>query len=227
MKTITLGLMLLAFAASALAVDKAELDNRIRTLTEKFEEMQRDSDKSIPADELRKAHGIILLNRTKAGFVFAFQGGSGVALVKDPKKEKWSPAAFVSANEASLGFQLGGQQSFVVILLMDTNALQVLTRSKIKFGGEASGTVGDVSGGEQASFSPPVGSVRVYVDRIGVFGGAALKGDALKPDNKANQMYYGQFLTMRDIVFEKKVQPTDTTSELVKKLVQYSKGKKK
>jgi len=227
MKTITLSLILLISATAAFAVDKAELDNRIRTLTEKFEEMQRDSDKSIPADELRQAQGIILLDRTKAGIVFAFQGGNGVALVKDAKQRSWNPAAFVSANEASLGFQVGGQQSFVVILLMDTNALQVLTQSKIKFGGEAGGTAGDVSGGEQTSFSKPVGSVRVYADRIGVFGGAALKGDALRPDNKANKIYYGQFLTLREIVFEKKVQSTDTASDLVKKLVQYSKEKKK
>ena len=227
MKKITLGLILLGLVTSALAVDKEELDDRIRKLTENFGEMQRDSDKSIPADELRKAQGIILLDRTKAGIVFAFQGGSGVALVKDPKNEQWSPAAFVSANEASLGFQVGGQQSFVVILLMDTNALQMLTQSKMKFSGEAGGTVGDVSGGQQTSFSKPVGSVRVYTDRIGIFGGAALKGGALKPDNQANKIYYGQFLTLQDIVFEKKVQPSETTEYLVKKLVQYSKEKRK
>lgn len=218
----TLGLILLAFASSALAMDKAELDDRIRTLTEKFEEMQRDSDKAVPAEQLSRAKGIILLDRTKAGIVFAFQGGGGVALVKDPKNNKWSPAAFVSASEASLGFQVGGQQSFVVILLMDTNALRMLTLSKIKFGGEAGGTAGDLSGGEHKSFSPPVGLVRVYADRKGVYGGAAVKGDVLKPDNKANQIYYGEFLTLSDIVFERKVRPSDTTSELIKKLVQYS-----
>ena len=110
---------------------------------------------------------------------------------------------------------------------MDTNALQMLTQSKMKFSGEAGGTVGDVSGGQQTSFSKPVGSVRVYTDRIGIFGGAALKGGTLKPDNQANKTYYGQSLMLQDIVFEKKVPPTATTSELVKKLVQYSKEKRK
>ena len=222
MKTIVLGLILLACAAPAFAIDKAELDNRIRTLTEKFEEMQRDDDKAIPAVQLSRAHGIILLDRTKAGIVFAFQGGNGVALVKDPKTSKWSPAAFLSANEASLGLQIGGQQSFVAILLMDTNALRVLTLSKIKFGGEAGGTTGDTTVGKKKSFSPPTGDVRIFADRKGVYGGAAIKGEALKPDHTANRTYYGQFLTMTDILFDQKVEPSDATTELVKKLVQYS-----
>jgi lipid-binding SYLF domain-containing protein len=87
MKTALVGLFLLGFAATALAIDKAELDNRIRTLTAKFEAMQQKPDKSIPAETLGKAKGIVLLDRTKAGFVFAYQGGGGVAMVKQGNSE--------------------------------------------------------------------------------------------------------------------------------------------
>ena len=89
MKALTLGFLLLGFAVSTLAADKAELDNRLRSLTAKLESLQNKPDKRIPAENLRKAQGIILLDRTKAGFIFAFQGGGGVALVKDAKSEKW------------------------------------------------------------------------------------------------------------------------------------------
>src|SRR6266404_2695633 len=98
MKTVTLGLVLSICALSASAVDKAELDNRIRTLTAKFEALQMKPDKNIPAENLRKAQGIVLLDRTKAGFIFAYQGGGGVALVRSPKTGEWSPAAFLGAN---------------------------------------------------------------------------------------------------------------------------------
>ena len=91
--------------------------------------MQAKPDKRIPAENLRKALGIILLDRTKAGFIFAYQGGGGLAMVKDAKSGRWSPPAFLTANEASLGVQIGGQQSFVVILLMNTNATHALTES--------------------------------------------------------------------------------------------------
>src|SRR5260370_10024111 len=99
MKTLTLGLILLGLVPSALGVEKAELDNRIQRLTAKFEALQHKPDKSVPADNLRNARGIILLDRTKAGFLFAYQGGGGVALVKDPQTEKWSAPAFLAANE--------------------------------------------------------------------------------------------------------------------------------
>ena len=71
-----LTLIPLAFAATAMAVDKAELDNRVRTLTSRFEAMQQRPDRRIPAENLRKAQGIVLLDRTKAGFIFAYQGGT-------------------------------------------------------------------------------------------------------------------------------------------------------
>ncbi|HKS38281.1 MAG TPA: lipid-binding SYLF domain-containing protein, partial [Verrucomicrobiae bacterium] len=214
MKTIALGLTLLSFAGSALAVEKAELDNRIRTLTAKFEALQWKADKSIPAEHLRKAQGIVLLDRTKAGFVFAFQGGGGVALVKDPESERWSPAAFLGAHEASLGFQIGGEHSLFVILFMNTNATRLLIEPNIKFGGEARGTAGDSSTGAEGIASPTEPSVLVYAARKGLYGGAAIKGGAIVPDEEANRVYYGQFLGMNDILFEKKVRPTEAATEL-------------
>ncbi len=228
MKAITVGLILLGLVASSkvFGVDKAELDNRIRSLTAKLADMQSKPDKSVPADHFRKAQGIILLDRTKAGFLFAFQGGGGVALVKDPKTKKWSPTAFVGANEASLGFQIGGEQSFFVILLMTTNATRLLTEPNFEFGGEARGTAGDASAGQEGKFSAPGGSVLVYADRKGLFGGAALKAGAISPDDEANRVYYKQFLTMQEILWEKKVKPTEAVSQLAGKLTEYSKETK-
>ena len=70
MKRIIVSLIVLCLAGSLFAADKAELDNRVRKLTGKFEAMQAKPDKRIPAENLRKAQGIVLLDRTKAGFVF-------------------------------------------------------------------------------------------------------------------------------------------------------------
>jgi lipid-binding SYLF domain-containing protein len=225
MKRIILGLMWLSFAGSTLAVERMELDSRIRALTVKFEAMQAKPDKQIPAADLRAARGIILLDRTKAGFIFAFQGGGGVALAKDPKTEKWSPAAFVRADEASLGFQVGAQQSFLVILLMETNATRGLTEPNYEFGGEARGTAGDDSIAEEGKVTAPEQSVLVYDDRKGLYGGAAIKGGAISPDDEANRVYYQQFLSMNDILFANKVRPTEAASELAGKLTEFSKEK--
>ena len=226
MKKIMLGLtslFLLAFASSTPAAGKAELDNRIRALSAKFDSLQAKPDKAIPAETLRKAQGIILLDRTKAGFIFAYQGGGGVALARDPKTDKWGPAAFLAGNEASLGFQVGGQQSFFVILLMNTNATRLLTEPNFEFGGEARGTAGNASLGAEGTVSNPEQLVLVYDDRKGLFGGAAIKAGAISPDDEANRVYYGQFLTMKEILFDRKVSPTETATTLANKLTEHAK----
>jgi len=110
------------------AADRAELDEKLRTLGVKFDVMQAKPDKRIPAESLRQAKGIILLDRVKAGFLFAYQGGGGMAMIKDPRTKTWSPPSFLRASEASIGAQIGGEQVFIVILLMNTNSVWMLTQ---------------------------------------------------------------------------------------------------
>lgn len=223
MKSVLTSLCLLVFAAPLLAMDKADVEKRIRVLTVKFEEMQSKGDKKVPAEALRKAQGIILLDRTKAGFIFAYQGGGGMMMVKRAAGA-WSAPAFVKANEASLGFQIGGQQSFVAILLMNTNAVRSATDSNFNFGGEASGTAGNSTGKAEGTASSDSGAlVQVYTDSTGLYGGAAIKGDAISSDSEANVLYYGQSYTPREIMFGTKAKPSAAAVTLAQKITQASK----
>ena len=217
MKKLIVLLCTAVLTVSAGADSKAELDNRIRKLTGKFESLQGKPDKAIPAETLQKAHGIVLLDRTKAGFIFAFQGGSGLAMVKDARSGKWSAPAFLSAAEASLGFQIGGQQSFLVILLMNTNATRLLTNGDIEFGGEARGTAGNSTAGAECNINS-IPAVLVYDDRKGLYGGAALKGGALSSDEDANTAYYEQYVTLEDVLFKDKFKPSEPAKQLVEAL---------
>jgi lipid-binding SYLF domain-containing protein len=139
-------------------------------------------------------------------------------MVRDPQTSKWSPPAFVSANEASLGLQIGGQQSFMVILLMNTNATRLLTRSSFEFGGEATGTAGHESGGVSGTISSDERPVLVYDSKAGLFGGVAIKGGATTPDDDANSAAYGEFMTMEEILFQHKVKPSERATELAARL---------
>lgn len=223
MKAITIALLITGLGGTAMALDRAELDKRIQTLATRFEALQSREDKCIPAETLRKARGIVLLDRTKAGFLFAYQGGGGVALVRDAKTDQWGPAAFLGANEASLGFQVGGQQSFFVILLMNTNATRLLTEPSFEFGGEARGTAASSSTGVEGVVNSTEQSVIVFDDRKGLYGGAAIKAGAIAPDDRANQTYYGSFVSMKEILFEKRVEPTEAALELARRINQSSK----
>jgi lipid-binding SYLF domain-containing protein len=197
------------------------LDNQIRTLTDKFEAFQHRPDNGVPSETLRKAQGIILLNTTKGGLVFGYQGGNGVALVKDTKLGLWSPAAFVKANQASFGAQIGEEQNFYVILLMTTNSTWRLIDPKIEFGAGASGTANATTDGVQTK-TPSEQDVIVYKDKVGLYGGAVVKGGAISPDGEANRVYYAQDISMRDILFDHKVQPSIPTSKLTDKIDSYT-----
>jgi SH3 domain-containing YSC84-like protein 1 len=226
MKTFIAILLAGGFVCSAPALDKAHLDLKIQKLQMKFQKMQEKLDKCVPADALQKARGIVLLDRTKAGFVFAFQGGGGVAMVKD-KQGKWGPVAFLQANEGSLGFQIGGQQSFVVILLMnEESAKTLIADAHFEFGGEARGTAGDQSTGAEGKVESVERAVQVYDDRQGLYGGAAIKGGAISPDNDANFVYYGAPVNLQDIFFDKKVKVSDAGSQLAAKINEYAKARR-
>jgi len=218
MKGLSLIVLCLGLAFSARAIDRAELDSRLRTLTSKFEILEAKPDKRIPPQILRRAQGIILLDCTKGGLVFGYQGGHGAAMVKDPRTEQWSTPAFFKLSEASFGLQIGGQQSFVVILLMNSNVTQQLTEPMFKFGGEASGTAGNASGGTEGTVSNVEPLEMIYTDTAGLYGGAALKGASLAPDPDANLAYYGEFLTTKEILFEHKASPTPTATDLTHKI---------
>ena len=222
MKRAIVGLLLLTFIGSAFAIEPRDLDRRIYRLTAKFDEMQLKPDKRIPADLLRNAQGIILLDRTKAGFLFAFQGGVGVAMTKDPSTHQWSAPAFISANDASLGFQIGGEQGFFVILVMNSNATRLFTDPTFQLGSEASGTAGNASAGAESSVASTDMPVLVFHDRKGLFGGAAVKAGNISPDDDANCVYYNRYVSMRDILFDHKVQPSPAATQLVDKLNSYS-----
>jgi SH3 domain-containing YSC84-like protein 1 len=208
---------------SALAVDKAEVEARIGKLMVKLDALQAQPDKRIPAENLRKAQGIILLDRTKAGFLFAYQGGSGLVMARDPKTGGWSAPGFLKASEASLGLQIGGQQSFVAILLMSTNAVQMVAQGTFKFGGEASGTAGDASGGVEGAFSSSEPPVLVYSDRAGLYGGVAIKGDALSPDTDADVACYGEYLTFKEILIDHKVKASKAALDLARRIDELAK----
>ncbi len=142
-------------------------------------------------------------------------------MVRDANSDQWSPVAFLDANEASLGFQIGGEQHFYIVLLMTTNSTWMLLDQKFELGGEARGTAGNNSSGVEAA-PPAEPAVLVYDDRQGLYAGATVKAGAVTPADAANRVYYGPSLTMGDILFGHKAQPTGAAANLAKKIEEYS-----
>jgi SH3 domain-containing YSC84-like protein 1 len=222
MKTFLLTTLLFGLAATALADAKGDLDDRVRKLMAQFDSLQANAEARIPAEKLKQAKGVIVMDRTKGGFVVGYERGSGIAMIKN--KDKWGAFSFMDSNEGSFGAQIGGKNTFCVILLMTDAARDRLLESKVTFGGEAGGTGGSSSGGVGDNFTkePPV---LVFGEAKGLYGGAAIKGGNVASDDKANKNYYGKFYSIKDILFEKKVEPSETATEFARKLEEAAKGK--
>jgi lipid-binding SYLF domain-containing protein len=220
-----LGLMLMGFAGGALAIDQAELETRIQNLTGLFQAMQDKPEVAVPPEVLRDAKGIMLLDLGKGGFGFAYQHGSGVAMVRDPNTGKWSAPGFVELNSASVGVQGGGEQAFVVVVLTTTNAARRLTEANFNPGAEARGTSGDSSQGVQSKITTVQKEALLFADRNGFFAGADVKFGGLNPDDKANTVYYNKSVTMEGILLNHEVERTKTAEDLIKAIEDRSKAK--
>jgi lipid-binding SYLF domain-containing protein len=111
------------------------------------------------------------------------------------------------------------------MLLMNEDSTRMLTDPDFEFGGEARGTAGDSSAGAEGNVTTTEKSILIYDDRAGLFGGAALKGGALSPDTEANLAYYGEPVTVKEILFEKKVKPTEEAEKFAARITEFSKSK--
>jgi len=222
MRRSILTMLFLGLAATTFAQSKSELDDRVRKLMAQLDSLQANTEARIPAEKLKKATGVIVMERTKGGFIFGYEQGFGVAMLKN--KGEWSPFSFMESHEGSFGAQIGGKSTFCVILLMNEAARQRLIASKVDFGGEAAGTGGSSSGGVGDNFTqePPM---LMFGESKGLYGGATIKGGSVAADDKANQKYYGQFYSIKDILFDNKVKASETATDFAKKLEAATKGK--
>jgi lipid-binding SYLF domain-containing protein len=144
-------------------------------------------------------------------------------MTRDPRTGAWSAPSFVRAKQASLGLQIGGKESFVVILFMNTNTITSLASGDVSFGGEASGTAGNSSSGAGGTVSSTEPATLIYSDAAGLYGGAAVKGGNIAPDLNADLAYYGQYVSPEDILFGRKVAPSGAAAHLGEVINQYSK----
>ena len=223
MKTLLVGSLLLGLSLSAQAVTRADLDARLRSFATKFDAMQSKPDKRIPAQLLRQAHGIILVQQSRGGLIVGYQGGNGIAMVREPGTGNWGPPIFLTVNEGTFGAQVGGQTSFMVILLMNGNVNNLIAEAQTGFGQELRGTAGNESTGQRFNNTPPGQQVLIYSDTSGLYGGAIAKTGGLSPDADAEAAYYGQYLTPGEILPGQRVKPTQASSYLADTINKFSK----
>jgi len=172
-------------------------------------------DKGIPQDALAKAECVgVFPDVKKAAFIVGGQGGHGVFTCRDSSGTFGPPAYFKIAG-GSVGWQFGGQETDLVLLVMNDDGMKHLLDDKFTIGAEATATAGPVGRTAKAATDAELhAGILSWSRSQGAFVGAALDGSVIKPDKDMNRAVYGTDVTARAILMDRSVQPKDATAYL-------------
>ena len=173
----------------------------------------------IPQDLLDKAECVVILPSVKKG-AFGVGGsyGRGVMVCRSGAHYggPWGPPALYALEGVSIVFQLGGQATDFVLLVMNPQGARSLLSSKVKLGADASAAAGPKGRtAEGATDIVMEAEILSYSRNKGLFAGISLEGSTLRSDGSANEKLYGRKLSAKEIIVERKVAVPACARELV------------
>lgn len=162
-----------------------------------------------PKSLLEDAHCVIVVPGVKkAAIGIGGRLGYGVATCRVTKNGAWGPPLMVSLKGGSVGFQIGGQSSDLVLLVMNERGSQFLTKSKVTLGVDASIAAGPMGRNAEAATDLQMrAEILSYSRSRGVFAGISLEGAGLHQDMKATRAVYGRRVEAKAILAGKESAP--------------------
>ena len=217
-KLIVCCVVVLMFAMAAFGAEDEREEDRVKDAGEVLKEVLNIPD-NIPQDLLDKAECVIILPSVKKGaFGVGASYGRGVMVCRGGEhyKGKWGAPALYALEGVSIGFQLGGQATDFVLLVMNPKGAESLLYSKVKLGADASAAAGPKGRtAEGATDIVMEAEILSYSRNKGLFAGVSLEGSTLRSDGGANEKLYGKKLTAKEIIREGKVGIPPCAHELV------------
>ena len=217
MLTATL-LGLVTLCTPARGDNKEKDEDRLRNSGQVLKEILNIPD-DIPQDLLDKAECVVILPSVlKGAFGVGGSYGRGVMICRSGEHYTgpWGPPALYALEGISIGFQLGGQATDFVLLVMNPKGARSLLSSKVKLGADASAAAGPK--GRTAEGATDVvmnAEILSYSRNKGLFAGISLEGSTLRSDGNANENLYGKKLSAKEIIVEHKVAVPACARQLV------------
>ncbi len=201
------GVLLSLLQCLALAAEKTE-EERVTQAGQVLKEIL-DVPDDIPQDLLDKAECLFILPSVKKG-AFGIGGsyGRGVMVCRSGQHYtgRWGAPALYALEGISLGFQVGGQATDFVLLVMNPRGAESLLGSKVKLGTDASAAAGPKGRTAEAATDVVMKAESLsYSRNKGLFAGVSLEGSTLRSDGNANENLYGRKLSAKEIIREGKV----------------------
>ncbi|HVB55035.1 MAG TPA: lipid-binding SYLF domain-containing protein [Candidatus Acidoferrales bacterium] len=185
---------------TAVASDRDDDVNRTHKAAQVFKEIMNTPDQGIPQDLLASAKCIAIIpGDVKFAFIFGGNYGRGLATCRTG--HGWSAPMFVAIDGGSVGYQLGGSSTDLVMLFMNDHALQSLLKDKFKLGADASVAAGPVGRNAAAGTDLKLNAeILSYSRTKGVFAGVSLGGAVVQADKSGDEAMYGHDVNRREIL---------------------------
>jgi lipid-binding SYLF domain-containing protein len=198
-----------------LAMDKKPAA-RLAEAAAVFSEVMATPDRGIPQDLLERAHCIVIVPGVKtAAFVVGGKYGKGFLSCRNHNGVGWSAPATVRIEGGSVGFQIGGSSTDLIMLVMSERGADKLLASKFTLGAEGSVAAGPVGRTATAQTDAQMHAEILSWSRSqGLFAGIALEGATLRQDLDDNATLYGKKLENREIVTSGVAAPSAATKLL-------------
>jgi SH3 domain-containing YSC84-like protein 1 len=216
-KSILVVCLALIATAPLFAGDNKEQD-RLRNAGAVMQEIMNVPD-NIPQQVIEKAECVIVFPSVlKGAFIVGASYGRGAMVCRTGKNFRgaWGAPAMYALEGGSVGFQIGGQATDLVLLIMNDRGASSILSSKVKLGADASIAAGPVGRDAAANTDAYMrAEILSYSRSRGLFAGISLEGSTLRPDDDATADVYGRKLTAREIILGGKVQVPASGRHLV------------
>ena len=198
--------------------EKEKINDRLQNAGTVMSEILNIPD-NIPQDLLDKAKCVVVIPSVlKAAFIVGGSYGRGTMVCRSGKTFSggWGAPAMFVLEGGSVGFQIGGEATDFVLLIMNEHGANSLLHSKVKIGGDLSAAAGPVGRTAEANTDAYMrAEILTYSRARGLFAGVSLEGASLRPDEDANAVLYGRRISAGDIVMG----PSPTTPASAQQLV--------
>lgn len=197
--------------------------SRVREAITVLNEVMSVPESSIPAAIAKRAEGIAIFPSTvKAGFIFGGMRGRGILSARTA--EGWSAPTFMTLTGGSVGLQIGGQATDIVLVIMNRRGLEHFVRNQFKFGADASVAAGPVGRDAQANTDLNLlAEILSYSRARGLFAGVTINGSTVRADRDANERLYGKPLDGAQIVLDGiEVESPTPVAEWIQTLSRYA-----
>lgn len=205
----------------------AEAPERLQAAADSLKEVMDTPDKSIPQDLLSRAQCIVIVPGLKKGaFIVGAKYGKGFVSCRRSGGVGWSAPGSVRVEGGSFGFQLGGAETDVFMLVMNAKGMDRLLSTKFTLGADASVAAGPVGRSTQAETDAALtAEILTWSRQRGLFAGISLSGATLREDSDWNRDLYGKKITNRDIITKDTVKAPKEAQSLLTELNRYSSRK--